>query len=115
MNIFSALLSKTEDSSDLDNSAFENMIDRNNVIVLDVRTKHENLQARIPNSILIDIHEPDFSRKIDKLGRDKIYLVYCRSGVRSKNACKQMKQMGFENVYNLKNGIISWRGKSEQG
>ena len=115
MNIFSALLFKKEDPQDIDNSVFENMINQNNVIVLDVRTKEENFEKRIPNSILIDIYEPDFSRKIEKLERNKTYLVYCRSGVRSKNACNLMKELGFENVYNLKGGIIGWRGKSEQG
>jgi rhodanese-related sulfurtransferase len=115
MNIISSLLSKKEDSIDLDYKEFENMINQKNVVVLDVRTKPENLQQRIPNSVLIDIHQPDFVMEIDKLDRSKTYMVYCRSGVRSKNACKLMKQMGFENVFNLKNGIISWHGNTEQG
>ncbi|MHB9040191.1 MAG: rhodanese-like domain-containing protein [Melioribacteraceae bacterium] len=115
MNILSSFLSKTKDLLDLDNSEFKNLAKQENVIVLDVRTKEENFEKRIPNSILIDIYEPDFSGKIEKLERDKTYLVYCRSGVRSKNACNFMKQAGFENVYNLKGGIIGWSGKSEQG
>ncbi|MBT7006542.1 MAG: rhodanese-like domain-containing protein, partial [Thiotrichales bacterium] len=34
----------------------------------------------------------------------------CRSGQRSATACAQMKKSGFEQVYNLKGGIISWKG-----
>ncbi|MCX6170700.1 MAG: rhodanese-like domain-containing protein [Ignavibacteriales bacterium] len=115
MSLFSSFLSNKEDSLDIDNIYFEKICRQENVIVLDVRTKSENMKSRIPNSILIDIHEPDFSDRIDELERDKTYLVYCRSGVRSTNACQQMKKMGFENVFNLKNGIIKWHGQIEKG
>jgi rhodanese-related sulfurtransferase len=36
--------------------------------------------------------------------------IYCRSGRRSFQACELMKQMGFENVFNLEDGILDWKG-----
>ncbi|TSA28749.1 MAG: rhodanese-like domain-containing protein [Ignavibacteriales bacterium] len=91
------------------------MNEEKNSILLDVRTLEENKTLRIPNSKIIDIHKPNFLDQIDKLDRSKPYFVYCHAGRRSNSACKQMKSMGFEKVFNLKGGIISWRGKTEQG
>ncbi|MBI5730608.1 MAG: rhodanese-like domain-containing protein [Ignavibacteriales bacterium] len=86
-----------------------------NSILLDVRTLEENKSLRIPNSKLIDIHKPNFPDQIEKLDRSKSYLIYCRSGSRSHSACRQMKNMGFEKIYNLKGGILNWQGRTEQG
>ena len=91
------------------------MNEEQNSILMDVRTPQENKTLRIPNTKLIDIHEPNFLDQIDKLDRSKSYFIYCRSGSRSYTACRQMKNMGFEKVFNLKDGIISWRGETEQG
>lgn len=100
----------------LDNYSFNEKF--NNVkdaVLLDVRTLEEHKLKRIPNSILIDIYELDFFDKINELDKSKSYFIYCRSGVRSLEACKQMKKLGFEKVYNLRDGIIDWNGEVEQG
>ncbi|NJD23267.1 MAG: rhodanese-like domain-containing protein [Melioribacter sp.] len=91
------------------------MKEEKNFILIDVRTLEENKSLRIPNSKHIDIYKPNFADQIEKLNRSKPYFVYCRAGRRSHSACQQMKSMGFEKVYNLKGGIISWLGKTEQG
>lgn len=49
-----------------------------------------------------------FPEKIGKLNKDKHYLVYCRSGNRSGQACKLMAAEGFTNLYNLSGGIGGW-------
>jgi len=116
MGILNTLFSKREEANNLDSAAFEKLInDELNAIVLDVRTQQENSQVRIPKSVLIDIYNPNFLQKVEELNKTKTYLVYCRSGSRSYAACKQMKHLGFENIYNLKSGIISWGGRVEQG
>lgn len=89
--------------------------DDSNAVVLDVRTHDEHLEARIPNSILIDIYKHDFLTNIDRLDRSKNYYVYCRSGSRSYSAAQEMMKMGFQNVYNLEDGIIGWNGEVEGG
>ena len=115
-SILSSLFGNHNDISNLDSDSFERMMnEEKNFILLDVRTLEENKASRIPKAKLIDIHKPSFLDQIDKLDRSKSYFIYCRAGRRSHSACKQMKSMGFEKVYNLKGGIISWRGKTEQG
>jgi len=85
-----------------------------NAVLLDVRTAIENQMARIPNSLLIDFTNPAFKVEVDKLDKRKNYFVYCRSGNRSYLAGVQMLQVGFKKVYNLKPGIIGWKGEIEK-
>ncbi len=98
----------------LDAETFQKRIEEDeNAVLLDVRTPMENKMARIPGSILIDINNPAFTEEIDKLDKKKSYFVYCRSGNRSFHAGNYMLQNGFEKVYNLKTGIIGWKGEKE--
>jgi phage shock protein E len=53
-------------------------------VLLDVRSISENFLQRIPNSVLIPVS--NIEDKLEELGKDKIYLIYCRSGVRSVTA-----------------------------
>jgi rhodanese-related sulfurtransferase len=95
---------------------FEEKIESDkNAVIIDVRTRDEYINVRIPDSVLIDIYSNDFLEKIGKLDRSKSYYVYCHSGARSYSAVESMMKMGFENVYNLAEGIISWNGKIERG
>ncbi|HAY35298.1 MAG TPA: rhodanese-like domain-containing protein, partial [Bacteroidetes bacterium] len=52
--------------------------------------------------------KPDFEDALDELDKRKKYLVYCRSGNRSRQAMFLMRDLGFEEVNNLSEGIISW-------
>ena len=84
----------------------------NNAVILDVRTLAEVEQGIIPNAIHIDIYMGQgFVNELNKLDKTKNYYVYCRSGNRSRQACYHMDQMGFNNAYNLKGGIIDWNGE----
>jgi rhodanese-related sulfurtransferase len=99
----------------LDAETFQKMLNQDSdAVLIDVRTPRENNQARIPNSILIDINNPAFPQEIDKLDKNKNYYLYCRSGNRSYYACAYMVKIGFKTVYNLKPGIIGWSGETEQ-
>lgn len=115
-SLLSSLFGNHNDIPNLDSDSFERMMnEEKNFLLIDVRTLEENKSLRIPNSKNIDLHKPNFADQIEKLNRSQSYLIYCRSGSRSHSACQQMKRMGFEKVYNLRGGIISWRGKTEQG
>ncbi len=99
---------------DLDSSTFEKQIKEDkDAVLIDVRTKGEHDDAKIPNSKLIDIMDPMFLDKIEQLDKDKTYYLYCRSGNRSYHAGRAMIQKGFTKVYNLEPGIIGWMGEIE--
>ena len=44
-----------------------------------------------------------------KLDRGKTYLVYCRTGNRTKGALKVMRELGFLSVLHLSSGITKWK------
>ena len=76
--------------------------------IIDVRTPLEwEMEGRVDGAVLMNIQEPDFMEKIKDLDRDKKYLIYCRSGGRSKYALNFMEQLGFQEVYELDMGIQS--------
>ena len=115
MGLLQSILGGNKDFN-LDPDTFAELIvvDKEAVLI-DVRTKEEYIETRIPKSILMDIYQPDFFDKIDKLDKSKNYYLYCRSGNRSGYAVTEMKKMGFDNVFHLRNGIISWDGDVENG
>lgn len=80
----------------------------NNAVILDVRSESELSEGSIPGYKMINVSRPDFADKVQKLDKSKTYYVYCRSGGRSAHACKQMADLGFENLYNVSGGIMAW-------
>ena len=96
---------------DIGVSEFKALIGTENTVLLDVRTPKEEIEGDIDGKQLIDFSEPDFVDQIGRLERDKTYLVYCRSGNRSGQACRLMAQMGFKKAYNLTGGIQAWNQK----
>lgn len=81
-------------------------------VMLDVRTPEEYEEKHIPGAKLINIREPQaFMEAIQQLPKDASYFVYCRSGARSAQACQVLDQLGVEATFNLKGGILDWRGE----
>ncbi len=93
---------------DIDVVQFKKRMDHPDVIILDVRTPEETAQGKIEGAIEIDVNDPSFDEKIQALDKEKIYLVYCRSGVRSVTSCNKMADQGFTRLYNLKGGYTAW-------
>lgn len=75
-------------------------------VILDVRTPEELQSGVIGEPVNIDIYDPNFAAKIGNLDKEKTYLVYCRSGNRSKAAAGLMKQLGFKKIYEVDRGIM---------
>lgn len=76
--------------------------------VIDVRTSDEFSEGHIPGAKNIDIHNPNFLEIIREFPRNKAYIVVCRSGARSAQACVLMIEAGFGGVVNLDGGTIAW-------
>ena len=99
----------------LDSKTFsEKLKDDSNAVILDVRTLREFQKGHIPYAVNIDIHDENFQKQIESLDRTKSYFVYCRSGSRSYSAAKFMKDIGFNSVYNLEEGILNWDEELEK-
>jgi len=96
-------------NKDVNVAEFAKLVEQGNGLLLDVRTEGEYAEGHLEGSTLININGPDFQQKIKELDPETPVYVYCRSGARSGNAAKIMKQLGFKTVYNLEGGILAWQ------
>jgi rhodanese-related sulfurtransferase len=76
--------------------------------VLDVRTAAEFAGGHLEGAIDIDYYQGTFRSDLDKLDKGRAYLVYCRTAHRSTDAVSIMKELGFQEVYNMLGGIERW-------
>lgn len=84
----------------LDAQAATDLItDRNDVVVVDVRTPGEFDQGHLQGAELIDIQSPDFADRIAELDPEVTTVVYCRTGNRSAQAVQRMADQGFTDLY----------------
>ncbi len=77
-------------------------------LLLDVRTREEFLEARIPGSVLLPFDAIDAASAARVVGpKDRPIVVYCRTGRRSAVAASTLASLGYRNVYDM-GGIGSW-------
>ena len=80
-----------------------------NIQILDVRTASETSDGVIFNAIQVNLISNSFETKsLEVLNKEKPVYVYCRSGRRSGITTELMLENGFENVFNIKGGMIKW-------
>ena len=76
-------------------------------IILDTREQDEFDEGHIPGAILIPYTEIENKAEEILPDKDKLILVYCRSGRRSKIAAESLAKFGYTNVKEF-GGIIDW-------
>lgn len=78
---------------------------KNDFQLIDVREPHEAEIAEI-GGLLIPMGQ--VMENLDKIVKDKQVVIHCRSGARSGAICQALEKEGYNNVYNLKGGILAW-------
>jgi glyoxylase-like metal-dependent hydrolase (beta-lactamase superfamily II)/rhodanese-related sulfurtransferase len=82
-------------------------------LVLDVRepTEYNGPLGHIAGSVLIPLRE--LAARVSELEahRERPIVAVCRSGVRSTTAAAILFGLGFERVYNLKDGMVDWNDR----
>ncbi|MGE7625184.1 rhodanese-like domain-containing protein [Viridibacillus sp. NPDC096237] len=73
-------------------------------VFIDVRTPGEYKGRNIRQFKNIPL-----GSSFSKLPKDKEIVVICQSGMRSSQACKQLKKFGYENITNVRGGMSAWR------
>ena len=105
---FLAGCSKAEDTVVNYVQAKEKIINEGAILV-DVRTQEEYDEAHIDGAVLLTLDTIDEDSAKDVIGnKDKVVIVYCKSGVRSGQAADILKDLGYKNVYNL-GAMSNWR------
>lgn len=79
---------------------------REDLALIDIRSDAELAQGMLPRATHLPMHL--IPLRMDELPRDKPVVLYCRSGARSYHACAYLMQQGYDNVINLRGGIIAW-------
>jgi UPF0176 protein len=96
---------------------FMAMKDRDDVVILDVRSNYEHSLGKFKNAVTLDIENfRDFPAKINELAqyKDKKILTYCTGGIKCEKASALLLHEGFTDVYQLHGGIIKY-GKEAGG
>lgn len=110
--MFGLFKKKEKKYIDIDVAKFKELSASHNSIILDVRNESEVTAEAIPNHIRINVSSNSFKNKIQSLDKSKVFLVYCRSGMRSAKACNIMAELGFNDLYNLNGGIMAWKASN---
>ena len=74
-----------------------------NKVYIDVRTPAEFKARNIKQ-----FKNMPLGSDLSKLPKDKEIIVICQSGMRSAQACKQLKKLGYEKVTNVRGGMGSY-------
>ena len=80
---------------------------KNKFKLIDVRTIGEFNLNRLENSINIDFYDSVFLERFKKFNKKDNILLYCRSGRRSLIGAEILVKNGYNNIYDLKGGLIS--------
>ncbi len=78
--------------------------------IIDLRTEEEFLAGHMEGAINLDLLGFEFLEKLDVLDRQKTYLLYCRTNIKSNQAAEIFNKFGFESIYVLKEGYDGWIG-----
>jgi len=74
--------------------------------LIDIREPNEVAAGTVPGAVHIPMVRLPFQTQ--QLDPEIPTVMICRSGARSAQACMYLGQQGFENVYNLRGGIMGW-------
>ncbi|RME96808.1 MAG: rhodanese-like domain-containing protein [Chloroflexi bacterium] len=91
---------------DINAQTVEQIRNRDDVVLIDVREDWEFAEGHIPGAQLIPLGTiPD---SLNKIPKDKTVVAVCRSGNRSNQATQFLRENGFDNVHNMLGGMNSW-------
>ncbi|WP_312426164.1 rhodanese-like domain-containing protein [Lacrimispora sp.] len=90
-------------------SGIEQANNTSNAVLLDVRTAQEYANGHVPGSVNMPLERLESI----KLNKNNPVFVYCRSGARSRQACRYLRTYGYS-VTDI-GGIADYHGKLEKG
>ena len=94
------------------NKGLKEYAEKENAVLLDVRTPQEYREGHIPGSKNVPLQTLDKVRSVAE-NKDTELFVYCYSGARSRQATAMLQHMGYTNVRNI-GGIAAYHGKVER-
>ncbi|MGO9057838.1 MAG: molybdopterin-synthase adenylyltransferase MoeB [Candidatus Binataceae bacterium] len=87
------------------------LMKKSGAVIVDVRETDEWRQGHIPEAIGIPRGFLELRIEEKVPDRKTPVIMQCASGTRSLLATRAMREMGYENVYNLSGGFNAWKDK----
>ncbi|HTY53580.1 MAG TPA: ThiF family adenylyltransferase, partial [Candidatus Binataceae bacterium] len=87
------------------------MLEKPGTVVLDVRESDEWRQGHLPQALGIPRGFLELRVEEKVPDRKTAIIVQCASGTRSLLAARNLREMGYENLYNLQGGFNAWKEK----
>ena len=75
-------------------------------LLLDVREEWEFDRCKIDGSILIPMGQ--IPSQLNELDPDRVTVMICHHGIRSRHIGIYLEREGFENIINLSGGVDAW-------
>ncbi len=97
-------------------SEFKQKKQKKNYYLIDIRTEKEVKNNKLIKGTdkIINFYDKNFLEKLDKLERNKNYLIYCNRWNRTEKAMEIMKWLGFNWVAHLETWIQWWKAKDKK-
>lgn len=74
-------------------------------LLVDVRSPQEYQEGHLKGAKLIPEYEIMKTCRYELKDKNAVIILYCSTGSRSKKAQRKLEKIGYQNVYNLYNGI----------
>ena len=88
------------------------LIKSNETFLLDARKPFENKVGSFKNALNPNVDNfRDFPKYLKRLKKQQPIAMFCTGGIRCEKASVFLKKKGFENVYQLKGGILNYLKK----
>ena len=95
---------------------WDGFILQDDVLLIDTRNTYEINLGTFKGSMSPDTYNfrdfPSWAQEL-QINKKKKIAMYCTGGVRCEKSTAYMKQLGFENVYHLKGGILNYLEKTK--
>jgi rhodanese-related sulfurtransferase len=114
--LFNCKESNSQSSKLITVKEMQELVNLEGMQLVDVRTPSEFVEGHVPNAQNIDFWDANFDENIEKLDKSKPIIVYCKSGGRSAKCATKLASIGFDKIYDLKDGFSQWKleGKEVQ-
>ncbi len=100
---------KKDSISVLSVTDFEKKLTKKNVVLVDVRTPEEVADGHLDSALNINFLSENFAGEIEAMNKKNTYLIYCRTGKKSRSAADLLEKAGFKRVHMLDGGITAWK------
>ena len=89
----------------IDYTELKSLLKNEGTILIDVRSPQEYQEGHLNQAINIPFYElvSDIDEKVKD--KDNSIILYCQSGIRSSKVIKELKKLGYNNIYELEGGL----------